>query len=207
MPFFRRNVLERLGGWDAHNVTEDADLGMRLVRHGYRTELIETTTYEEANCEALPWVKQRSRWVKGYMMTYLAHMRAPRTLWRQLGPRAFLGFQILFLGSLSQSLLAPLMWSMLSLQLGFGHPVAQVLNHGAIGYIAILFATAEVVNIFVGVIGLRRSGQPLSSAWVPTLMLYFPMLALAAYKALWELATCPFYWDKTSHGAFSTPKA
>ena len=204
--FFRRDVLVRLGGWDAHNVTEDADLGMRLVRHGYRTELIETTTYEEANCEALPWVKQRSRWVKGYMMTYLTHMRSPRTLWRQLGPRAFLGFQILFLGSLSQSVLAPLMWSMLSLQLGFGHPVAQVLTHGMIVYFSILFAAAEVVNILVGVIGLRRSGQKLSSAWVPTLTLYFPMQALAAYKALWELATCPFYWDKTSHGAFSTPK-
>ena len=201
--FFRRDVLERLGGWDAHNVTEDADLGMRLARHGFRTELIETTTYEEANCAALPWVKQRSRWVKGYMITYLAHMRSPAALWRQLGPRGFLGFQVLFLGSLSQGLLAPLMWSMLALQLGLGHPVAEVLSQGAIIYIAILFALSEVVNIFVGVIGLRRSGQDLSSAWVPTLICYFPLQALAAYKALWELATCPFYWDKTSHGAFS----
>ncbi len=202
--FFRRDVLETLGGWDAHNVTEDADLGMRLARHGFRTEVIETTTYEEANCAALPWVKQRSRWVKGYMMTYLTHMRTPRLLWRQLGPRAFLGFQILFLGTLSQSLLAPLMWSMFALQLGFGHPAAAVLSHGVIIAIAILFTCAEVVNIFMGVIGLRRSGQDLSSAWVPTLILYFPLQALAAYKAFWELLRCPFYWDKTSHGAFST---
>ncbi len=124
-------------------------------------------------------------------------------LWRQLGARGFLGFQILFLGSLSQSLLAPLMWSMFALQLGFGHPVAGVLNHGVIVTIAILFAATEALNVFLGVIGLRRSGQDLSSAWVPTLALYFPLQALAAYKALWELLTCPFYWDKTAHGAYS----
>ena len=58
-----------LGGWDAHNVTEDADLGLRLARHGYRTELVATVTQEEANCRALPWVRQRSRWLKGYAMT------------------------------------------------------------------------------------------------------------------------------------------
>lgn len=68
--FFRRDALEKLGGWDAHNVTEDADLGIRLARHGYRTELIDTVTREEANCRMIPWIKQRSRWLKGYAMTY-----------------------------------------------------------------------------------------------------------------------------------------
>ncbi len=204
--FFRRDVLVALGGWDAHNVTEDADLGIRLARHGLRTEMIETTTHEEANCRTLPWVKQRSRWLKGYMMTYLTHMRRPVHMWRQLGPRAFLGFQIVFLGSLTQALLAPLLWSMFAIQLGMGHPVASTLSYGAIIGFAVLFALAELLNIVLGVIGLRRSGQKLSVLWVPTLVLYFPMLALAAYKALWELLRCPFYWDKTSHGAFS-PKA
>ena len=201
--FFRREVLQRLGGWDSHNVTEDADLGMRLARHGYRTEVIDTTTHEEANCAALAWVKQRSRWVKGYMMTYLCHMRRPGLLWRQLGPRGFAGFQILFLGSLSQSLLAPLMWSMFALEFGLGHPVTGVLSHGAIMTIAVLFAAAEALTLLLGVVGLRRSGHDLSSAWVPTLVLYYPLQAFAAYKALWEVMTCPFYWDKTAHGGFS----
>jgi cellulose synthase/poly-beta-1,6-N-acetylglucosamine synthase-like glycosyltransferase len=201
--FFRREVLEKLGGWDAHNVTEDADLGMRLVRHGYRTEVIDTTTYEEANCVALPWVKQRSRWVKGYMMTYLTHMRDPVLLWRQLGPKAFFGFQILFLGSLTQALLLPLMWSMMCLQFGLGHPVAPLLGHTAIMAIATLFVLSEGLNILLGITGLHRSGQKLSWLWVPTLAFYFPMQALAAYKAFWELLRCPFYWDKTSHGTLS----
>ena len=67
--FFRRDILEELGGWDAHNVTEDADLGIRLARHGYRTELLATVTQEEANCHLWPWIRQRSRWLKGYAMT------------------------------------------------------------------------------------------------------------------------------------------
>ena len=94
--FFRRDKLEELGGWDAHNVTEDADLGLRLARHGYKTELIDTVTQEEANCRALPWVKQRSRWLKGYAMTWAVHMRDPRRLWRELGPRGFIGVQPTF---------------------------------------------------------------------------------------------------------------
>jgi cellulose synthase/poly-beta-1,6-N-acetylglucosamine synthase-like glycosyltransferase len=205
--FFRREVLEKLGGWDAHNVTEDADLGMRLVRQGYRTELIQTTTFEEANCVALPWVKQRSRWVKGYMMTYITHMRSPLLMWRQMGTRAFLGFQVLFLGSLTQTLLAPLLWSMLTLQFGLGHPVTAWLDHGTITALSILFILAEVLNTATGIIGLKRSGQRISWMWVPTLTLYFPLQALAGYKAFWELLRVPFYWDKTSHGALSAQKA
>ena len=73
--FFRRDILDRLGGWDAHNVTEDADLGIRLARHGYYTQLLDTVTQEEANCHVLPWIKQRSRWLKGYAVTWLVHMR------------------------------------------------------------------------------------------------------------------------------------
>ena len=201
--FFRREVLDRLGGWDAHNVTEDADLGMRLARHGYRTEVLATTTYEEANCHAVPWIKQRSRWVKGYMMTYVTHMRRPGLLYRQLGPRGFLGFQVLFLASLSQALLLPLLWSYWALAFGLGHPVSPYFNSGVIPAATALFVIAEFVNIAAGLVGLHRSGQKLSPLWVPTLSLYFPLQALAAYKALWELLHCPFYWDKTSHGAFS----
>ncbi|MEO1362543.1 MAG: glycosyltransferase, partial [Pseudomonadota bacterium] len=72
--FFRREILEELGGWDAHNVTEDADLGIRLARAGYVTELIPTVTMEEANCHPWAWIKQRSRWIKGFLITYFVHM-------------------------------------------------------------------------------------------------------------------------------------
>src|SRR5690606_9418328 len=141
--FFRRSVLEELGGWDAHNVTEDADLGIRLARRGYRTELLDTVTGEEANCRAIPWIKQRSRWIKGYMMTWAVHMRQPALLWRQLGPRRFAGFQVMFLGSILQSLLAPLMWSFWILPFGLWHPLAAAMTRGELMFMVTLFLLSE----------------------------------------------------------------
>jgi cellulose synthase/poly-beta-1,6-N-acetylglucosamine synthase-like glycosyltransferase len=200
--FFRRNVLEDLGGWDAHNVTEDADLGIRLARHGYRTELIATVTGEEANCRAIPWIKQRSRWIKGYMMTWAVHMRDPGLLWRQLGPRAFIGFQVMFLGSIAQVLLAPLMWTLLLVPFGFAHPLLAVLPPAAFWAMMAAFLLSEAASLAVGIVGIRRTEHHLSFWWVLTMKLYFPLATVAAYKAVVELVTQPFYWDKTTHGLF-----
>ncbi|MBP9048073.1 MAG: glycosyltransferase family 2 protein [Tabrizicola sp.] len=200
--FFRRDVLDRLGAWDAHNVTEDADLGIRLARYGYRTELIDTITHEEANCRALPWIKQRSRWIKGYMMTWAVHMRQPRLLWRQLGPKGFLGFQVLFLGTIAQFLLAPLLWSFLLLPFGFDHPLYAAMPVPAVWAMAAIFFLSEAANILIGALGLGRTKHGLSLIWVLTLKIYYPLASLAAYKGLLELATRPFYWDKTTHGLF-----
>ncbi len=198
--FFRRSVLEALGGWDAHNVTEDADLGMRLARHGYRTEVIDTVTEEEANCRTLPWVRQRSRWLKGYMMTWGVHMRDPVLLWRQLGAWKFAGFQILFLGTLSQFLLTPLIWSFWLLPAGLRLPYAPEgwLLYGMIG----LFLLSEAINLAATVVAMRRTRHRFSLWWVAALHVYFPLGALASYKAAWEVVTRPFFWDKTSHGHF-----
>ncbi len=204
--FFRRDVLDKLGAWDAHNVTEDADLGIRLARHGYRTELIETVTHEEANCRPLPWIKQRSRWIKGYMMTWAVHMRQPGLLLRQLGWKRFLGFQVLFLGTIAQVLLAPLLWSFFLLPLGFDHPLYSALPRPALWAMSAIFLLSEAANIFIGAIGLGRTRHGLSLLWVLTLKVYYPLASLAAYKGLAELATRPFYWDKTTHGIFDDGK-
>jgi len=200
--FFRRNVLDAIGAWDAHNVTEDADLGIRLARHGYRTELIETVTNEEANCRPLPWIKQRSRWIKGYIMTWAVHMRDPALLWRQLGPRRFFGFQVLFLGTIAQFMLAPLFWSLMVVPFGVPHPLHDAMPASVFWAMSLLFILAEMLNLIVGMIGLRRTRHDLSLFWVLTMKLYYPLATLAAYKGLAELVTRPFYWDKTTHGIF-----
>ena len=109
--FFRRSALEAFGRWDAHNVTEDADLGVRLARRGYRCDFVQSVTEEEATHTVRAWIRQRSRWIKGYAMTWAVHMRDPLSLLGELGPLRFLAIQILFLGTLSQFLLAPLLWS------------------------------------------------------------------------------------------------
>ncbi len=198
--FFKRNVLEELGGWDAHNVTEDADLGVRLCRAGYRTELIDTVTYEEANYRAWPWVKQRSRWLKGFMVTYLVHMRDPRKLLRDLGPWRFFGFQAFFLGTLGQFLLAPLLWSLWLMAFGLWHPVQEVLPDGMLTASVSLFIGVEVLSNVIGMTAVATAQRRFLMGWVPTMMFYLPFGVLAAYKALYELVVSPFYWDKTQHG-------
>jgi cellulose synthase/poly-beta-1,6-N-acetylglucosamine synthase-like glycosyltransferase len=198
--FFRRPILEKLGGWDAHNVTEDADLGLRLARMGYTTELIPTVTYEEANCRAWPWVKQRSRWLKGYLITYCVHMRRPGQLLRDLGWMRFAGVQAMFLATVSQFAALPLLWSFWLLSLGLPHPVVATLGADVIWPIAIFFIATEMLNMLIGMLAVSDRSHRFLVPWVLTLPLYFPLGALACYKALYELATDPFYWDKTQHG-------
>ncbi len=198
--FFRREVLEELGGWDAHNVTEDADLGVRLCRAGYRSEMIDAVTYEEANFRAWPWVKQRSRWLKGFMVTYLVHMRSPAGLLRDLGVKQFLGVQAFFLGTLGQFLLAPVLWVFWLIFLGLPEPVTGLFSSQLILGCTVLFLVAEALNLLIGVIGVSSRQRRFLIPWVPTMVLYYPLGVVAAYKALWELAAKPFFWDKTEHG-------
>lgn len=198
--FFRRKAIEDLGGWDAHNVTEDADLGLRLARHGYRTELIDTVTEEEPNSRPVAWMKQRSRWQKGFAMTWASHMRDPVRLWRELGPKRFLGIQVLLLGSVSQSLLAPVLWTFWVLAFGLPHPVARTLPPAVLAALATLFVAAEAVNVAVGLWATRGPGHRHLMKWVPSLHFYLPLASLSAWKALAECVTKPFYWDKTAHG-------
>lgn len=200
--FFRREALEKLGRWDACNVTEDADLGIRLARHGYVTELLDSTTFEEANCRARPWIKQRSRWIKGFMMTWLTHMRDPARLWRELGARRFLGVQLLLLGSVLQALTAPFLWAFWLVPLGVGHPVEALLGPAAFRALWVTFFAVEGLTITFAIAGLRRTAHGLSPLWVPTLSLYHVMATAAAWKAAWEMLTRPFWWDKTHHGLF-----
>ncbi|MFP4304376.1 glycosyltransferase family 2 protein [Rhodosalinus sp.] len=198
--FFRRHALEKLGGWDAHNVTEDCDLGIRLARHGYRTEIIETVTQEEANNRLLPWIRQRSRWLKGFMITYAVHMRRPVQLFRQLGARRFWGVQVLLLTAATQFLLAPLLWSFWAVPLGIPHPLEEALGREVLLIAGAGFLLTEALAVAIAVIAVRTTAHRGLLPWVPTMHLYFPIGAMASYKAAFELITAPFYWDKTAHG-------
>ncbi len=201
--FFRRTALERVGGWDAHNVTEDADLGFRLARFGYRTDLLPLVTREEANCRLWPWIRQRSRWLKGYMITWFVHMRQPRRALRQLGAWRLLGLQLLLLTGTVQFLLAPLFWSFWPILLGWPHPFAGPESIALLKAVTGLLLLGEGVTLLLGLAGVARSPHPGLLLWVPTLFLYFPLGTIAIYKALWEIFARPFYWDKTAHGRSS----
>ena len=198
--FFKREPLEKLGRWDAHNVTEDADLGVRLARHGYVTELIPTVTYEEANCRPWRWVRQRSRWLKGFMITYIVHMKDPIRLIRDLGFMRFMGLQMIFLATFSHFALAPVLWSFWVTLFGISHPVHTVLGDTATTALIVLFFTSELLNITMAMVAVSGQHHRHLMKWVLTTPLYFTLGALAAYKAIYEMIVTPFYWDKTQHG-------
>jgi cellulose synthase/poly-beta-1,6-N-acetylglucosamine synthase-like glycosyltransferase len=201
--FFRRDVLVKLGAWDAHNVTEDADLGMRLARRGYRCEMMNSVTQEEANSRVWPWVKQRSRWLKGYAVTWCVHMRKPVLLWRELGTWRFIGFQILFLSTLVSFLLAPVLWwSLLTFFFNWSNPVFDPMPAMMVSIVSGFFVSAELVTLAIFAAATAKLKARPNIAWIFTLPAYFIFGTIAAYKGLGELLFNPFYWDKTEHGMF-----
>jgi cellulose synthase/poly-beta-1,6-N-acetylglucosamine synthase-like glycosyltransferase len=125
---FRTAVLQSCGGWDPFNVTEDCDLGVRIYRMGFVTRMIDSTTWEEANPHLWNWIRQRSRWVKGFFQTHLTHLRNPWRTMRQLGPWGTFGFVLSVGGSSLMMTMNVLYW------LYSGVYVALVLHAMSHGY-------------------------------------------------------------------------
>jgi cellulose synthase/poly-beta-1,6-N-acetylglucosamine synthase-like glycosyltransferase len=198
--FIRRDAILEMGGWDAHNVTEDADLGLRIARFGKRTEVIPTATWEEANCRPWPWIKQRSRWLKGFMVTWAVHMRHPGRLLRDLGWWRFMGVQAFFAGTLAQFLFAPVLWSFWMIPLGLTHPMSASVPAGLVMGFGGLFLLTEAVNLAVALLAVSGPRHRFLLPWAFTMPFYFPLGVIAVYKALYEVFLKPFYWDKTRHG-------
>lgn len=198
---FRRELLETLGGWDPFNVTEDADLGVRLHKQGYKTAVIDSTTYEEANSDVHNWIRQRSRWVKGYIQTWLVHMRHPVQLWRALGPSAFVGFNLAIGGTFLCFLLNPLYWALTLLWLPTHWGFIEQIFPSLIFYLgAMNLFLANFTFIYLNVIGAmrRRFYDLIKYALVSPL--YWVLISVGAWKGFIQLFTKPFYWEKTVHG-------
>lgn len=198
---FRRAALEAVGGWDPHNVTEDADLGIRLHRAGYRTGVLDSTTLEEANSDFVNWVKQRSRWYKGYMQTWLVHMRHPVQLWRDLGPWGFVGFNLFVGGTPFLALINPLFWGLTTAWF-VGRPQFIVeLFPSWLYYVSLLcLAFGNFTFTYAAIVSARAAGRPglvLAAAISPA---YWVMMSIAAIKAALQLASAPSFWEKTFHG-------
>ncbi len=168
---FRIGVLRELGAWDPYNVTEDADLGMRLHRAGYRVEMLDSTTYEEACCQSMPWLKQRTRWLKGWMQTFGVHMRSPATTLRELGLAGFLAFHAYFAGIIVSSLAHPLFYLVLAYR-GLQGTLFQsggTLAGGILLAIAVVnFLGGYAVNVCLGAMSL--AGAKHKGLWVHAIL-------------------------------------
>jgi cellulose synthase/poly-beta-1,6-N-acetylglucosamine synthase-like glycosyltransferase len=197
----RRDVLELVGAWDPFNVTEDADLGIRLARFGYRTEVLDSVTYEEANSDFVNWVKQRSRWYKGYLQTWLVHMRHPVQLWRQLGGDGFLGFQVTVGATPLLALANPFFWVLTAIWLFGGVALVKVLFPPWIFYPALVsVALGNFLALYQLVIAVRLAAAPglLVSALLSPI--YWVFMSIAAIRAFAQLISAPSFWEKTMHG-------
>jgi glycosyltransferase XagB len=197
---FRRDALLQLGAWDAYNVTEDADLGARIARSGKFVEMLDSDTWEEAPATMASWHGQRTRWLKGWMQTYLVQMREPVDLWRRLGPQRFFGFQLLLGGMLLSALVHPWFYVLALSQWWLGQPVfAAPTVLMALCWFNLV--TGYLVGIALGAAAAWRSeGRVpiLSAALVPV---YWLAISTASYRALLELIRHPYHWQKTPHSA------
>jgi cellulose synthase/poly-beta-1,6-N-acetylglucosamine synthase-like glycosyltransferase len=198
---FRIAALRALGGWDAYNVTEDLDLGMWIARRRWRVEILDSITWEEANSHAGNWVRQRSRWLKGYMQTYLVHMRSPLRLWRELGPASFLAFQLLVGGTPAATLLNPGLWALTLAYAMTGSPLIQQLFPPPVFYAGVVcMVLGNFVFAYYLVTGCLLLGNHRNAKWMLAAPLYWLLMSVAAWKALAQVIVRPHYWEKTRHG-------
>eukprot|EP01037_Dinobryon_pediforme_P007014 gene7014-7083_t len=199
---FRTEVLRNVGGWDAWNVTEDADLGLRLVRAGYHIQMLDSTTWEEGPTTLGGWLGQRRRWFKGWMQTLIVHTRQISILNQLESPWPILDLLLTISGTLAAALTAPaatllLIWLMFfSENLTFSALIGRP-----------LFSFSLVVNglglvsiYWTGLAGIVRRGTPKQLLVLPLLPLYFFLVSLAAWWSIYDLIFNPFVWNKTAHG-------
>ncbi len=200
---FRRQALDAAGGWDPWNVTEDADLGLRLARFGWHVGILPSTTWEEAPAQPRPWFAQRTRWQKGWLQTYFVHMRDPVRLWRELGAKSFVWFQVVLGGGLLSTLAHPWFYAMLAID-GANGSLFPALESGPrawFWWLGIMnLAAAAVVTILLALLALKRRGR--NDLYRHALMspLYWLPISVAGYYAIYEFIRAPFYWAKTPHG-------
>jgi cellulose synthase/poly-beta-1,6-N-acetylglucosamine synthase-like glycosyltransferase len=198
---FKLEQLIDLGAWDPFNVTEDADLGLRAYAKGFKVAIVNSTTYEEANNEPINWIRQRSRWIKGYMQTYLVHMRNPIKLWKKLGARGFLGFSF-FIGATPLTFLTyPLLLAIFIAYLLFDFSSIRTLFPDWVLFMAIFnLLVGNILMIYINMMAVfKRRFYELILFSIAN-PIYWLMHSIAAYMGLYQLIVKPFYWEKTNHG-------
>jgi len=198
---FRIDILRELHAWDPFNVTEDADLGIRIGQKGYRVGVVDSTTFEEASCLTRQWVRQRSRWIKGYMQTLLVHTRRPLHFLRTAGPLGFLGFVFFIGGTVLAGLLNPIFWLFYAIWLGAAAASFDPIFPEPLLFLCLfnLLAGNGAFTYLIMLAPIRRGWLEL----IPfsfTLFGYWVLISIAAYRGLWQLIRDPYFWEKTQHG-------
>lgn len=199
---FRKKIIKRIGAWDPYNVAEDCDLGIRLCRFGYKTALLRSYSQEEATSDLGSWMKQRSRWMKGFLQSTLVHLRYPLRLKREFGGwNPFFAFLLLVPGTVIINFLNLWFWVFFVLWIAFRPPFIRELFPGVILYIsALCFLLGNFTFIYLNLAGLYQRKRFSLVKYSLLTSVYWVMLSIASAKALKQLLINPYYWEKTKHG-------
>ncbi|MFI6041539.1 glycosyltransferase [Nocardia sp. NPDC051321] len=198
---FKRDVVTDIGAWDPYNVTEDADLGVRIAVSGYRTAVIDSTTLEEANPDPINWVRQRSRWYKGYLQTWLVHTRRPIRLWRSIGTVSFIRFTLILAGTPIIACLNLVFWFItLSWILGQPSVIGELFPAAVYFPSLIAMIIGNGATIYMNLLACRENNRSDLLLACLTVPLYWLLMSIAAAKGCYQLVRNPSYWEKTFHG-------
>ena len=193
----RRSALEAVGGWDAWNVTEDADLGLRLARHGFTVGHLASATAEEAPARLTAWLAQRRRWMKGWMQTSLVQARPGG----RLDPVERAAMAATCLGTVATALAGPPLAVLLLLRISAGPPLRDdPLGLAAAALALVVAALGPIALLLPAVLGARRRGLPFGMRDLAGLLACQGLACWAAWRAAAELAVAPYRWAKTEHG-------
>ncbi|PNG26433.1 hypothetical protein CR492_08500 [Methylocella silvestris] len=199
---FRTDVLRQICGWDPWNVTEDADLGLRLNRLGYHSETLVSTTSEEAPAELKAWLTQRRRWSKGWMQTFITLSRNPAALRREVGWSGVAVYALMMINLVVGPLLWPLLTGVTILDLArFGAPRPDGIVSAVAATLWLSVAAFGAGSIvWIALLGMKR--RKLLRLWLflPLLAPYYLLISAASWAALYDLIMRPFHWHKTEHG-------
>ncbi len=201
---FKTDVIRTLRGWDAFNVTEDCDLGIRLFKKGYKTAIIESTTYEEANSKLGNWLSQRSRWIKGYIQTYFVHMRDIQEFFKPSAFVHFFTFQLIVGGKIISLVINPLMWLITINYFLFRSHIGQFIESLFppivlyIGVISLVFG--NFLYLYYYMIGCAKRGHFGLVKFAFLVPVYWLGMSVASWIAVYHLVIKPYYWAKTLHG-------
>ncbi len=201
---FRADILKKVGAWDPFNVTEDADLGIRLFREGYRCDTISLPTYEEAPPQFDAWLKQRTRWIKGWMQTILVHSRQPFRLIREIGVRNALTFHILLTALVISALAHPILLFLLFFKIFFGVVSEQITSDTVIFLVSVFNLVAGYLTYgLLAFIILKSLGKNEMKPSLFGIPIYWLLISIAAWRALVQLYFKPHYWEKTQHSLYN----
>jgi len=205
---FRTDYLKKLGAWDPFNVTEDADLGIRACAHSLKVGILDSTTHEEANSNYFNWIRQRSRWIKGYIQTALVFNRFPISLLKTIGLKNWLSFQLFISGTPLLFLINPIVWSIFIYWIISQSKLFDQFFPPLLGYIALYnLLFGNFLGIYLNMMSIfkRKVYRLLPYSLLnPFYWLFFH--SIAAYKAVWQIFTRPFHWEKTIHGISTSNK-